>query len=74
MTFDPVCAMHGKRWSEHEGGRCLYCCQCFKSLTPEECSVLPDGSRVDVCVPCALREAEMIALIPPNIILGGADA
>ena len=74
MTFDPVCAMHGKRRSEHV---CLYCCQCFKDLTPEECSVNSVGTRVDVCVPCAEHEAAMIArreALPPNIILGGADA
>ena len=58
--IDPVCAIHGKRMSEHE---CLYCCLCFKSLTREECSYLPDGTQTDVCVPCALEEREaLIAL------------
>jgi hypothetical protein len=55
--MDPYCAIHGKRWSEHPGGRCLYCCLCFRPLTPEECHVLPDGTREDVCVPCAEAEA-----------------
>jgi hypothetical protein len=54
--IDPVCAFHGKRWSEHEGGRCLYCCICFDPLTPEECHVDEAGDRWDVCVPCAEAE------------------
>ena len=57
MGGDPVCASHGKRWSEHETGRCLYCCLCFKTLTVEECHLLPDGSREDVCNECAALEA-----------------
>jgi hypothetical protein len=52
VTFDPVCLFHGKRWSEHEGGRCLYCCLCFKTLTPDECAVDADGQKWDMCVPC----------------------
>lgn len=50
---DPVCAIHGKRRSEH---RCLYCCLCFRSLEPGECAYRPNGDREDVCVPCAERE------------------
>ena len=57
MTFDPVCLVHGKRQSEHE---CLYCCLCFKSLTKDECSYLPDGTQQDVCVPCAEAEQAML--------------
>ena len=56
--IDPVCAFHGKRWSEHETGRCMYCCLCFKSLTVEECHVLPDGSCEDVCNECAELEQQ----------------
>jgi hypothetical protein len=55
--IDPTCAFHGKRWSEHEGGRCLYCCLCFKTLTYEECHELPDGTREDVCDECAAKES-----------------
>lgn len=54
--IDPVCAFHGKRWSEHEGGRCLYCCICFTSLTPDECATGSDGVKWDICVPCAELE------------------
>lgn len=49
--MDPYCLLHGKRWSEHSEGRCLYCAICFKPLTVEECAEI-DGSKVDVCVPC----------------------
>jgi hypothetical protein len=58
-TIDPVCLIHGKRWSEHEHGRCLYCCLCFKPLTVDECHVDEDGQREDVCNECA--EAERLA-------------
>lgn len=51
--IDPVCLMHGKKMSEHI---CLYCCLCYKDLTPETCNVRADGKREDVCVPCAERE------------------
>lgn len=51
--MDPVCLIHGKRQGEHD---CLYCCLCFKPLTPEECHSLPDGTKEDVCVPCAIEE------------------
>jgi len=47
--IDPFCAHHGKRLSEHEGGRCLYCCICYKELTPEECVVDIAGDKWDVC-------------------------
>ena len=51
--FDPVCVVHGKRFSEHV---CLYCCLCFRDLTPDECHVTEDGSREDVCNKCAAAE------------------
>lgn len=54
---DPVCAFHGRRWSEHPDGRCLYCALCFTTLSFEECHELPDGSREDVCEDCAALEA-----------------
>ena len=46
---DHVCAIHGKRMSEHEGGRCLYCCICFKPLEPDDCATDTDGQKWDVC-------------------------
>jgi hypothetical protein len=57
-VIDPTCAFHGKKASEHEFDRCLYCCLCFKTLTVEECHLLPDGKREDVCKDCAAWEAE----------------
>lgn len=54
--IDPVCLIHGLKWSEHKGGRCLYCCLCFKPLTPEECHALPGGVLEDVCKDCAKAE------------------
>lgn len=47
--IDPVCAFHGKKWSEHEGGVCLYCCICFTTLTPAECAVDIEGQKHDTC-------------------------
>ena len=47
--IDPVCLHHGKRMSEHEGGRCLYCCICFNTLTPERCWADEDGQKWDLC-------------------------
>ena len=55
--IDPVCLIHGKKWSEHELGFCLYCCLCFKPLTLKECNLLPNGKREDVCKSCAKRES-----------------
>jgi hypothetical protein len=47
---DPVCLFHGRRWSEHEDGRCLYCCICFNSnLTHETCATDSEGQKWDVC-------------------------
>ena len=51
--IDPICVFHGLRRSEH---LCLYCCLCFKTMTPEECDRLPSGERRDVCVECAENE------------------
>lgn len=59
-SIDPFCALHGKRQSDHEGGRCLYCCLCFKPLTPDECAADSDGQKWDVCVPC--HKAEVVAM------------
>ena len=56
-TLDPVCAFHGLRASEHEFGRCLYCCLCFRTLTPDECWANEAGQKFDVCVPCGEAEA-----------------
>ena len=57
--IDPVCAIHGKKWSEHEHGRCLYCCLCFKPLTEDECWADANGQKWDMCKECG--EAEKIA-------------
>ena len=51
--IDPVCILHGKKASEHEFGFCLYCCLCWKTLTPDTCHVKADGVKEDVCKPCA---------------------
>lgn len=58
--FDWTCLIHGKKMSEHPPYGCLYCCLCFKDLTPEECHVLPDGTKEDVCNECAKYEEEKI--------------
>ena len=50
--FDPVCVFHGIKRSEHEIGRCLYCCICFETLTPEQCYTDESGDTWDVCKPC----------------------
>jgi len=55
--IDPVCLIHGKKFSEHELGFCLYCCLCFEPLTPDECHVTKDGKKEDVCKPCAEKES-----------------
>ena len=55
MTYNPdwICLIHGKKMSEHD---CLYCCLCFKPLTIEQCHLLPNGKREDVCNDCADKE------------------
>lgn len=59
MMSDWTCLIHGLKMSEHV---CLYCCLCFKSLTAEECHMLPNGKREDVCNDCAKEEEEMCRL------------
>lgn len=56
MSIDPVCAKHGLRASEHEHGRCLYCCICFVDLEPETCYVDQEGQRWDMCEACGTHE------------------
>jgi hypothetical protein len=58
ILIDPVCLLHGKRMSKHELGFCLYCCLCFKPLTPDECHVRSDGKKEDVCKSCAAKEKD----------------
>lgn len=57
-VIDPVCTFHGKKMSEHI---CLYCCLCFKDLTPEQCSVNSKGKKEDICIECAEREKESVS-------------
>ena len=52
--LDPVCLVHGMPMSEHV---CLYCCLCFKRMTPEECHMDERGDKWDVCDECAFQEA-----------------
>ena len=57
---NPVCAFHGKTASEHEHGRCLYCCLCFTDLSPDECWQDPSGQKWDVCEECKAQEPEWV--------------
>ena len=61
-NIDPVCLIHGKKWSEnppHWAGKCMYCCLCFKVLNSlKECNLLPNGSYEDICLDCAKIENE----------------
>ncbi len=52
-NIDPVCLVHGLKYSEHQ---CLFCCLCFKSLVLEECALDAEGNKEDVCVPCSDEE------------------
>lgn len=52
--IDPVCLVHGKKMSEHD---CLYCCLCFKPLTPEQCTMGTSGFKEDVCAECRTEES-----------------
>jgi hypothetical protein len=52
-----VCTMHGKQLHEHF---CLYCCLCFKDLTPEQCHVTPSGEKEDVCNECTEHEEKLV--------------
>lgn len=62
--IDPTCAFHGKRWSEHEGGRCLYCPLCFRSDLDYPKAVDAAGRAWDVCVECYLAEWFWPAKVP----------
>lgn len=55
---DYTCSIHGKKMSEHPPYGCLYCCLCFRDLTPDTCHVLPDGTKEDVCNQCAEEEVK----------------
>ena len=52
--------------SEHKVGTSplgeLYCCLCFKPLTPEECSKDSEGVKWDVCNLCRKKEHIILAL------------
>lgn len=50
--IDPTCLSHGIKWSEHINGKCLYCCICFKPLTPTESYVDKNNIKWDNCVSC----------------------
>lgn len=52
MSDEPISAVTGGPLS-----KALYCCLCFKVLRPSECNVREDGTKEDVCVPCAKEEA-----------------
>lgn len=57
--IDHVCAIHGKKLSEHI---CLYCCLCFSDLTEDQCHIRADGTKEDVCNRCT----ELEVLANPN--------
>lgn len=59
--IDPICLVHGKKMSEHD---CLYCCLCFRDLKPEECHEREDGTKEDVCIPCADAEIALHGPLP----------
>ena len=53
-TIDPVCLVHGKKWSEHEDGKCIICCLCFSDdFEPWEDE---NGVKWDICVNCKKLE------------------
>lgn len=54
--IDPVCIIHGKKMSEHN---CLYCCLCFKSITPSECWTNEKGQKENICIACAKAELKL---------------
>ncbi len=56
---DPTCAFHGKKWSEHEGGRCLYCPLCFRSDFNYPKYVDEEGQMWDVCQECGEMEKKI---------------
>jgi len=57
--IDPVCLFHGLRRSEHY---CLYCCLCFKTLTPDECWTDEEGQKWDKCIDCGDAEALVMSM------------
>ena len=57
-TIDPVCAFHGKRLSEHEGGRCYHCPLCFRSDYGYPKWVDTAGQMWDACQECGTLEAQ----------------
>jgi hypothetical protein len=59
--IDPTCAFHGIKWSEHEYGKCLYCCICFTTLTFETCATDKSGDKTDICQPCYDEEGRICA-------------
>lgn len=63
VPLDPVCAIHGIRWSKHDGGACLYCCICFSPLKPMDCVVDNSGVRWDVCKGQCAVEAGITELL-----------
>ena len=54
--IDPVCAFHAKKWSEHEGGRCMYCPICYRSDLGYEKWVDKEGQSWDLCRSCGELE------------------
>lgn len=50
--IDPVCMIHGMKWSEHRHGRCIYCGLCFVPLEDDECWVDSKGQKWDMCREC----------------------
>lgn len=58
-AFDWTCLIHGKKMSEHPPYGCLYCCLCFCDLTPDTCHVRSDGTKEDICNPCAEQEKQL---------------
>lgn len=51
----PSCLIHGLPYATHD---CLFCCLCYRPLTPEECHVREDGVKEDVCEKCAIEERD----------------
>ena len=54
--IDPVCLFHGKKWSEHEGGRCLFCALCFDTDPPSGWWRDEEGTAWDICNECKILE------------------
>ena len=57
--IDPTCLFHGKKWSEHKYGRCIYCPLCFRSDEYEHW-VDAEGQKWDICVGCKKYEDSMM--------------